>query len=191
MILFLGLGNIGSEYEKTRHNMGFQFLEYLKSEWNGTEWKLQEKLQAFVSEVQKNGEKILLARPTTYMNLSGEAASKLKNYYKIDQQNIYVIYDDLDLPLSMIRIRQNGGPGTHNGMKSLVQHLGENFARIRLGIETRPEKSESTNYVLGAWTKKDQPKLKEAHEKAKEALEIILEKGIIKAMEQFNKKAES
>ncbi|MEK7545255.1 MAG: aminoacyl-tRNA hydrolase [Patescibacteria group bacterium] len=186
-MLIVGLGNIGKEYEATRHNVGFKCVDEIQKSWQGTEWKEEKKWQCFISEVQKNGEKILLAKPTTFMNNSGIAIEALSKYYKMNPDEILVIYDDIDLPFGTTRLRKKGGPGTHNGMKSMVIQLGtENFPRIRIGIENRQNPIEIVDYVLGKWTKEEQKQLQEVIKKIPEICEEILKNSFEAAMNTYN-----
>lgn len=187
MILIVGLGNIGKEYENTRHNVGFQFIDKLQKIWQGTSWHEEKKFSAFLSEVEKEGKKMLLVKPITYMNRSGIAVEKIQHFYKIVPENIFVIYDDLDLPLGSIRIRKEGSAGTHNGMKSILEYFKTTkIVRFRIGIEKREKKGESTSYVLSHWIKSEKKELEKAFENAVKAFEIALTKGIGKAMSLYN-----
>jgi PTH1 family peptidyl-tRNA hydrolase len=187
MLLIIGLGNIGEKYEHTRHNIGFDLVDQIQKNWNISPWSEKKSLKAFIAEGTKNGQKIILAKPTTFMNLSGEAAQAIKQYYKIENESCMIAYDDLDLPIGTLRIRKNGGPGTHNGMKSLVQMLGsEDFPRLRLGIESRQEKYEAADFVLGRWNKTEKEQKESMLNKAEKALETWIEKGIEAAMNNFN-----
>lgn len=183
MKIVVGLGNVGEKYLKTRHNCGFLALdEFTKQlEANGTEvsWKNESKLDAEIAKVNSNSEKILLVKPTTFMNLSGESISKIMNFYKESKENLIVIYDDIDLPLGKIRVREKGSAGTHNGMKSIIQCLGnEDFKRIRIGIESRgelaPKQQDLADFVLGNFTKEEYPLISEALKLSIEELEKLL-----------------
>lgn len=133
MYLIVGLGNPEGEYSNTRHNMGFDAINHLSQKLNITVTK--EKFKALYGDGMINNEKVILLKPQTYMNLSGEAIIKFKDFYKIPAENIIVIYDDIDVDVGKIKIRKKGGPGTHNGMKSVVEELQtEDFPRIRVGI---------------------------------------------------------
>ncbi len=136
MKCIIGLGNIGKEYEYTRHNMGFVMLDKLAEK---NKIKIDKKMKKYMyGEGNVNGEKICLVKPTTYMNLSGEAIVELMNWYKIDKENIIVIYDDIDIQFGDVRYRLNGSAGTHNGMRNIIAMIKtEDFARIRVGIENR------------------------------------------------------
>ena len=200
MKLIVGLGNPGSEYSKTRHNAGFMIADQIQKKWNFEDFKKESKYQAEISvgnlsqvikKNTKNEEKIIIAKPQTYMNLSGESVSKIVTFYKLHPEDIIVIYDDLDLQLGQIRIRLKGSAGTHNGMKSIVANLGNNnFTRLRIGIESRglsaPKQMDTTSFVIGPFLEAEKDTLKESQENAINALEIMLESGAEKAMNQYN-----
>lgn len=190
MIAIIGLGNPGSEYENTRHNAGFMALNEFASEFSAPEFKQEKKFNASISTITIRSEKIILVKPNTFMNLSGEAVQSLMQFYKISPENVWVIYDDIDLPLGEIRIRKTGSPGTHNGMKSIVQHIGKNFPRIRIGIESRgvtaPEQQETSSFVLSPFLKGEQSFMKKTLQKTTKAIKTALEEGTEAAMNQFN-----
>ncbi len=179
MKIIVGLGNIGEKYAMTRHNAGFIFLDFLahniqKESGEAPKWKEDSKLKAFISQVNHKGHKLLLVKPTTFMNLSGQSISAILSFHKEPIENLVVIYDDIDIPLGTIRIRDKGSAGTHNGMKSIIQELGtEEFTRIRLGIESRGETSPAQqdlhSFVLTPFNGKEQEifikELEEAYEK--------------------------
>ena len=147
MYLIVGLGNPEGEYSNTRHNMGFDAMNHLSQKLNITVTK--EKFKALYGDGMINNEKVILLKPQTYMNLSGEAIIKFKEFYKIPVENIIVIYDDIDVDVGKIKIRKKGGPGTHNGMKSVVEELQtEDFPRIRVGIGKPMFKEMMIGYVL-------------------------------------------
>lgn len=180
MKIIIGLGNFEEKYLKTRHNAGFLAMDELVNqiETTGTsvKWKEETKLQSAISKINYNRQNILLVKPLTYMNLSGEAVSKVLNFYKEDVSNITVIYDDIDLPLGKIRVREKGSAGTHNGMKSIIQCLGtENFKRIRIGIESRGQtaakEQDLASFVLSNFTK---PEYKLISESLKEAAKFAI-----------------
>lgn len=163
----------------TRHNAGFIFLDFLaqqieKESGEALKWKEDSKLHALTAQANYKGKKLLLAKPTTFMNLSGQSASAILNFYKEPLKNLIAIYDDIDIPLGEIRIRDKGSAGTHNGMKSIIQELGtEEFTRIRLGIESRgttsPSQQDLHSFVLTPFQDKEKEifvkALEEAHEK--------------------------
>jgi len=180
MKIIFGLGNIGKEYENTRHNCGFialdEFAKHIeKQEKIRIEWNENKKLKCFLTKFTLKGKTVLLIKPTTFMNLSGESAQKVLNFYKESIKNIVVIYDDIDLPLGSLRIREKGSAGTHNGMKSLIQHLGsQEFKRIRIGIESRgelsPKQQDIASFVLSNFTEKEKKLLENSIKKAIEEL---------------------
>jgi PTH1 family peptidyl-tRNA hydrolase len=138
MKLVVGLGNPGKEYEHTRHNVGFQCVDVLRAAFGFPEFKLQKKFHAETTEGNFSLEKFLLVKPQTFMNASGKAVSALVHFYRIALQDLWLIYDDVDLPLGKIRVRREGSAGSHNGMKSVIASLGfQNFPRVRIGIESR------------------------------------------------------
>lgn len=154
MKLIVGLGNPGKKYSKNRHNVGFMVIDDLSRKLEFPEFTEESKFQALISEKNINGEKVLLVKPLTYMNLSGETVSSLVQFYKIPLADVFVCYDDLDLPLGAIRFREKGSGGTHNGMKSIIEQLGtQDFSRFRVGIESRGlsalKQQETTDFVLG------------------------------------------
>ena len=157
MKIIVGLGNIGEKYIKSRHNCGFlvldQFVKELEEEGIKVDWKEESKLKAITAKILYKNETIYLVKPTTLMNLSGESVSKILNFFKEPIEHLTVVYDDIDLPLGTIRIREKGSAGTHNGMRSVIEQLAsENFNRIRIGIESRgtlaPQQQDLSNYVL-------------------------------------------
>lgn len=182
MKIIVGLGNIGKKYEKTRHNVGFMTLDELAKKINAN-FIEKPKFQAFLAETELNGEKIILAKPTTYMNLSGNSVASLKQFYKANSEDIIIIYDDIDLPIGVIRIRKNGSAGTHNGMKSIIAAIGENVPRIRIGIRhDEHEGKDLSNIVLSSFSAKERPIIKHSIGNAIKAVEIILESDIEKAI---------
>ena len=186
MYLIVGLGNPEKQYEKTFHNMGFIAVGDA-AECQGTKFKKKE-CEASVAEAYINGEKVILARPLTYMNNSGRAVKQLMAKYKIPVENLLVIYDDYDLPKGKIRIRANGSAGTHNGMRSIIGETGlTNFARIRVGIRDENVNIPIINYVLSEVRKEDYDLFAQACHKAGEAAATFA-KGVSidNVMCQFN-----
>lgn len=190
MKLIVGLGNIGDEHAKSRHNAGFLFADALQKHLVASPFKEEKKFKAYVSEGTIKGEKILIVKPMTYMNLSGEAVVAIATFYKIPTSDIWAVYDDLDIPLGSIRIRPKGSPGTHNGIKSVTALLGtENFPRIRIGVEGRLEiqkKGDAADYVLSRFTKEEKEKITQGLTRAVEGLILAITSSIAKAMESFN-----
>jgi peptidyl-tRNA hydrolase, PTH1 family len=183
--LIVGLGNPGSEYEHTRHNIGFEVIDAL-SQTNGLPLdKL--KFNAQFGKGKMEGEDVLLVKPLTYMNLSGEALSPIMNFYQIPIEDILVVYDDLDLPIGKIRLREKGSAGGHNGMKSIIQHLGsQNFKRIRVGIGRPVGREKVIDYVLKRFTKEDQPSVDASIDQARKACEAWLTNPFLKVMNTYN-----
>ena len=185
MKLIVGLGNIGDKYCMTRHNAGFMVLD----RWTLTEglsFKNEGKLKAYLSKIRYNGEDILFAKPTTFMNLSGEAVRAIMDYYKIDLKDILIIYDDISLDLGRIRYRANGSDGGHNGIKSIIKHTGsKDFARLKIGIGPQPN-IPSENYVLQNFPKEQLDELKEVLDRAIESVKFYLDNGIEKTQNKYN-----
>lgn len=185
MHLIVGLGNIGKEYDGTRHNIGFETLDYL-SDKKGIPIKKKE--QNGVTGVYREfGQKIMLAKPTTYMNNSGLCVAGLMNFYDIPLENLLVIYDDIDLATGDVRIRQRGSAGTHNGMRSIIQHLGSpEFARIRIGIGRPKIGSELVHFVLGRFPKSEFPVMENAVMDAVKGVDYFVKDGVDLAMNRIN-----
>lgn len=182
-----GLGNPGKEYENTRHNMGFRCLDVLSSE-TGIEIR-RAKFNALIGQGKIAGKKVILVKPQTYMNRSGLAVREAAMYYNVPSQNVIVIYDDIDIPAAAIRIRKAGGPGTHNGMKSVVQQLGvKDFPRVRIGVGA-DDKGDLIDHVIGKVSKSEQELLDKAAEEAAKAVTDIIGLGIDMAMNRHNKSA--
>ncbi|KRN89252.1 aminoacyl-tRNA hydrolase [Ligilactobacillus ceti] len=188
MKMIVGLGNIGKKYENTRHNAGFMVVDEFAREHGGTFNK--EKFNASLAEVFVNGEKVILVKPMTYMNESGRAVRPLMDYFDLDLEDLVIINDDLDLQVGMIRLRQKGSAGGHNGIKSLIQHLGtEKFARMKLGIG-RPERMSIINWVLSDFTKEEQMELDIAIQTTVKALnDWVADGDYLKLMNNYNRKA--
>lgn len=189
MKLIAGLGNPGEKYEKTRHNIGFMTVFELQKTLEFPEFKNEQKFDAAISEGTLENEKIILVLPLSYMNNSGIPIQKIIHYYKIKPEDCIVICDDLDTEFGKIRIRKSGGPGTHNGLKSLTEHIGRDYIRIKIGIENRPAdstKPNTTSYVLARFNKEESQKLPELIKRAGLATRTILDDGIDCAMNKYN-----
>ena len=185
MYLIVGLGNPEEEYSKTRHNMAFNTLNKISQEYN-IEVK-QNKFQALYGSGMIEKEKVILLKPQTYMNLSGNSVKEVVDFYKIEKEKILVIYDDMDIEPGKIKIRKKGSAGGHNGMKSIIQMIGtEEFPRIRVGIGRPIHKDDEINYVIGAIPEEDLKRLDEGIEKAQKAVEEILRNGVDSAMNKYN-----
>ena len=188
MYIIVGLGNPGKQYEQTRHNMGFITIDQLAEKHSISVTKLKHK--ALVGEGYFGTKKVMLVKPQTYMNLSGQSVREIMAYYKEDIEHLMVVYDDIDLEPGALRIRAKGSAGTHNGMRSILYDLQEDgFPRIRLGIGKNPQ-IPLDKFVLGGFTKEEKPLLEEAVTKAVQALECWVDSGINAAMNAYNTKAE-
>ena len=189
MKVVIGLGNPGKKYEKTRHNMGFLAVDSLRKKLNINDER--EKFQALVSEKNINGEKVIFFKPQTFMNLSGNAIIEIINFYKLDpKKDIIVIYDDMDLPFGDIRIRERGSSGGHNGIKSIISHIGEEFIRIKCGIGAK-EKG-AVEHVLGEFNQTEQKDLEEILEKIYNCvIEMLSVQNLDRIMQKYNKKKEN
>ena len=188
MKVVIGLGNPGKKYEKTRHNMGFLAVDSLRKKFNLSDER--EKFQAFVSEKNIDGEKVIFFKPQTFMNLSGNAVIEIINFYKLDpKKDIVVIYDDMDLPFGDIRIREKGSSGGHNGIKSIISHIGEEFIRIKCGIGAKEK--DAIEYVLGEFNQTEQKNLDKILENIDNCIvEILNVQNLDRIMQKYNKKKE-
>lgn len=185
MKLIVGLGNPGKQYENTRHNIGFEVIDELSNRFSIP--LNQSKFKGLYGIGFHQGEKVILLKPLTYMNLSGESIRAVCDYYQIDIENIVIIYDDLDLPVGKIRLRQKGSAGGHNGIKSTVAHLGtQEFNRIRIGIDRPKNGMKVPDYVLGRFHDEERPLTQEAVKKSAAACEAWLEKPFLQVMNEFN-----
>ena len=184
--LIVGLGNPGAEYAKTRHNAGFLLVESLAVRWQA-DWTNERKFSAQVARGERQGRKFLLARPQTFMNLSGEAVGALVKFYQLPPAQLLVAVDDADLPLGEIRLRPGGGSGGHHGLESITQHLGtREYARLRIGIGRKNEVRQITGHVLGKFDAAENAVLEKVLERAAGQLECWLSAGLQKAISQFN-----
>ena len=185
MYLIVGLGNPESDYAKTRHNMGFNVINKLSDKY-GIEVN-KKKFKSLFGMGEIEGKKVILLKPQTYMNLSGEAVRECMDFYKIKPEELIVIYDDVDTDLGNVRIRIKGSAGTHNGMKSVVENIStEEFARIRVGIGKPEDGEDMISYVIGAIKEEDKEGLEKGVEKAFEAVVIALKENIDIAMNRLN-----
>jgi len=186
MYLIAGLGNPGREFANTKHNIGFITIDYLAEKHDIKVKKIKHK--ALVGEGIISGEKVLLLKPQTYMNLSGESIKKAVDYYDIDSDHLITIFDDIDIPMGSLRIRKKGSAGTHNGMRSVIRLLGDDsFPRIRIGIGADRGEIPLANYVTSGFKDKEEVKLmEEAVMNAASAIEVLLDDGIDYAMQRYN-----
>lgn len=184
--LIAGLGNPGDAYENTRHNIGFQVLDALGERQKKPIQRL--KFKALTNLFTISGEKVLVMKPVTYMNLSGEAVRPAADFYKIPPERILVVSDDTALPAGRLRIRKGGSAGGHNGLKSIIQHLGtDQFPRLRVGVGEKPHPDyDMADWVLGRFTGEDRTRMDQAVERAADAIECILKEGLDRGMSRFN-----
>ncbi len=187
MYIIVGLGNPGKQYENTRHNVGFNVIDILAEEYDISVTKMKHK--ALIGEGRVGTEKVVLVKPVTYMNLSGESLAEIYNFYKVDTNNIVVIYDDIDLDVGKIRIRKKGSGGTHNGMRSIVKCLGTtDFPRVRVGVSKPEPGRDLANFVLSKFAPDEVADLKEGLEKSVLAIDSIIRENIDLAMNKYNGK---
>lgn len=183
MFLIVGLGNPGKEYEDTRHNIGFKVVDNIAKEYN-IELNRQ-KFKGTYGEGFIEGEKVMLLKPNTYMNLSGESVKEVIDFYNLDNDQILVIYDDISLDVGKLRIREKGSAGGHNGIKSIIAHIGSDFfSRIKVGVG-QPS-TDLVKHVLGKFTKEEMVVLRESIEASTKATSEIIKNGVKTAMNQFN-----
>lgn len=188
MFVIAGLGNPTKKYEKTRHNVGFDVIDSLSEKYN-IEVK-EKKHKALCGTGMIEGQRVLLLKPQTFMNLSGESLGAVLNFYKMEPEtNLIVIYDDISLAPGRIRIRKKGSAGGHNGMKSIIQHVGtQEFMRIKVGVGEKPPGWDLADYVLGRFSKEERELVEEAIEKACEAAALMVQEEMERAMNLFNQK---
>ena len=189
MFIIAGLGNPTLQYRGTRHNVGFDVIDTLADKYNiAVETR---KSRALIGKGIIAGQKVLLVKPQTYMNLSGESIGELVNYYKVDEeQELLVIYDDVSLDVGQLRIRRKGSAGGHNGIKDIIRHLGTDvFLRIKIGVGEKPKGYDLADYVLGHFSREEREMMEEGYQKAAEAVEMILAGELDEAMNVFNRKA--
>ncbi len=184
--LVVGLGNPGPKYEWTRHNVGFLVIDQLADRADIPVQKL--KFQALTNTALIGGQSVLLMKPTTYMNLSGQAVGQAARFYKIPPERVLVISDDVALPQGKLRIRRSGSAGGHNGLKDIIAHLGgDQFPRVKVGVGGKPHPdSDMADWVLSTFTGADRKAMEEAIDRAADAVTCLLEQGVDKAMAKFN-----
>lgn len=188
MYLIVGLGNPGKEYAETRHNIGFRVLYELAKKHGINVSGV--KHQALTGQGMINGKKVLLAQPQTYMNLSGRSVAPLLQFFKIPLENMIVVYDELDLPLGKLRLRGSGSAGGHNGIRSLIDNLGtKDFTRLRVGIGHPGDVIPVHDYVLGKFFKEELPDVEKMVQRAVQGVELWLDQGLERAMNQVNRDA--
>ncbi len=187
MYLIAGLGNPTREYEKTRHNVGFEAIDILADKAGTT--VTEKKHKALYGKGYIGGQKVILAKPQTYMNLSGESIREIADFYKIEPENIIILCDDINLSEGQLRIRLKGSAGGHNGLKNIISHLGtQEFPRIRIGVGEKPRGMDLADYVLGRFPKEQQAVMEEAYRDSAEAACMMIEDGADAAMNHYNRK---
>ncbi len=187
MKIIAGLGNPDREYAGTRHNIGFDAITAI-SDKTGIS-VTEKKFKALIGKGTICGQKVILMKPQTYMNLSGEAIIEAVNFFKLEPKDVCIVYDDVNLEPGFIRVRERGSAGGHNGIKNIISHLGsENFPRIRIGVGEKPKEWDLKDYVLGHFSREDEEKIRAALEDAVTAAELFVIDDIAKAMNTFNRK---
>ena len=191
MFIIVGLGNPTAEYAGTRHNVGFDVIDAIADKYNIS--VTERKNRAFCGKGMIAGQKVILVKPQTYMNLSGESVRGLVDYYKIDvETELLIIFDDVSLDVGQLRIRKKGSAGGHNGIKSIIQHLGTNvFQRVKVGVGEKSKEYDLADYVLGHFSKAEKEIMLEGYRRTTEAIEMILQGNLDAAMNEFNKKNSS
>jgi PTH1 family peptidyl-tRNA hydrolase len=184
--LIVGLGNPGAEYARTRHNAGFQVADLLAERWRSA-WAFEKKFNALVAAAKRAGRRVLVCKPQTYMNASGQAVVAVVGFYRVALPQLLVLVDDADLPLGALRLKPFGGSGGHHGLESVQQHLGtREYARLRIGIGRQEGTREITGYVLGRFQSTEQAAVDKVLSRASEAAECWMDEGIEMAMTRFN-----
>ena len=185
MYIIAGLGNPTKEYENTRHNAGFEVIDALADELFCS--VDEKKFQGLYGKAVIGGEKVILLKPQTYMNLSGQSIRAAADFYKVEPDHIIVVYDDISLDVGHLRVRTKGSAGGHNGIKSIIAHLGtQEFPRVKVGVGNKPPKMDLADYVLGHFSKEEQSTMKEAFLRAVKAVECYITQGAEAAMNQYN-----
>ena len=185
MYCIVGLGNPGLKYENTRHNAGFLTIDYLANKY-GIDVK-KSKFKSLYGQGVISGQKVMLVKPQTYMNNSGEAVREIKNFYKFDMDKLIVIYDDIDIEFGTIRIRKKGSAGTHNGMKSIIYQIQDDkFPRIKIAVGKKPEYMDLANFVLSGFTEKEAEVIREEIKLAADSIETMIKSSIDMSMNKFN-----
>ncbi|MBQ7036735.1 MAG: aminoacyl-tRNA hydrolase [Clostridia bacterium] len=183
MYVIVGLGNPGRQYEDTRHNVGFKTIDYLSGKWDIPVKKIR--FRALIGEGMVGREKVLLVKPSTFMNLSGESVGEIVRYYNVEPENVIVIQDDVALPIGRLRIRTSGSDGGHNGIKSILYHLqSDKFIRLKIGVGAAAH--DMVSHVLGTFSKEDGVSVTNCIKVSDGIMETIMEKGVGEAMNRYN-----
>jgi peptidyl-tRNA hydrolase, PTH1 family len=185
-VLFVGLGNPGPEYDQTRHNIGYMALDHLAKSWS-VSFKEERKFQGWYGSGNHQGHRVHLLKPTTYMNNSGQAVRALCDWFKLEPSQVLVIYDELALPTGRLRLRAQGSAAGHNGVKSLIQHLGtQDFPRLRIGIDSDRDSSQTIGYVLGRFSQAQRALLPTTLDAVEACIDTIFKEDFAKAMSIYN-----
>ena len=189
--LIVGLGNPGAKYDRTRHNIGFEIVEALAKSFPGVSLAKNKRFQGIAGELRSGGERIILLKPTTYMNKSGQSVRAVLDWYKLAPEQVLVIYDDMDLPVGRLRMRLSGGAGGHNGMKSIISHLGTKaFPRLRVGIGATEKGGDRdgavVSHVLGRFAPEDRKIVDAVIPMSVDAIDLSLRKGVERSMNLYN-----
>ena len=184
MFLVVGLGNPGRRYVHTRHNVGFKVIENLQDRWQIQGESAQ--LGALVGNGMIASTRATLARPQKFMNRSGHPVASIAGYYKLEEQDVIVVHDDVDLPFGQVRVKRGGGHGGHNGLRDIIKHLGREFPRVRVGVGRPPQGWDTADYVLGKWAADEQAEVPHLVDTASNAVEAVLREGLEAAMNRFN-----
>ena len=185
MKLIVGLGNPGKDYENTRHNAGFKILEKLNKEF-GDRWGNEAKANALVSRIKIDSEEAVLALPQTYMNVSGDVVVELLRWFKLSKDDLVVVHDELDLPFGTIQVKRNIGPAGHNGIKSIIARIGEDFVRVRIGIGETEKNVPSEKFVLEKFSKEELSKFEDIEDRAIEKIKLLVEYGYDEFISKHN-----
>lgn len=187
MHLVLGLGNPGARYERTRHNAGFLVVDRLASRAGVA---VEKKAHgALVESCRLDDHPVVLAKPQTFMNLSGQAAASLRGFYKVEQQDVVVVHDDVDLPFGDVRVKKGGGHGGHNGLRDLNAKIGADYVRVRFGVGRPPEGWDTADYVLAGFTSGEEARLAGLVDQAADAVGLVVSRGVDAAMTEINRRA--
>lgn len=185
MYIIAGLGNPGKQYARTRHNVGFEVIDLLADRMGIS--VEEKKFKGLYGKGMLAGERVVLLKPQTYMNLSGESLREAADFYKVEPEHIVVIHDDIDLEPGQLRLRAKGSAGGHNGLKNIIAHLGtQEFPRVKVGVGAKPKGMDLADYVLGHFSKGEQAMMEEAYREAEDAVELLLSEGMEKAMNRYN-----
>jgi len=190
LYLVAGLGNPGSEYDRTRHNLGFLTVDELAERLGAGKLKRSRKHSAIVAEARDGDDRLVLAKPQTFMNLSGRSIASLMNFYKVPLGDVIVVHDELDLPFGVVRVKLGGGTAGHNGLRSIVPAIGSDFVRVRVGIGRPMGRKDPVDFVLEAFTKSEAPEVPAIVDRAADAVLSVVREGVGAAQTEFNRREE-